>query len=111
MAKPMTNEMSEFWTPTPKVVEPAAAGGVPSDAIVLFDGHNLDAWQMEDGSDARWDVHNGIVIQNHTEIQGTTEWIGFPKVQAHGDGPIRLQSHGDPSEPISFRNIWIRPMD
>lgn len=23
-------------------------------------------------------------------------------------GPIRLQSHGDPSEPISFRNIWIR---
>jgi len=21
-----------------------------------------------------------------------------------------LQSHGDPSEPISFRNIWIREM-
>ena len=55
-------------------------------------------------------LHNGIVVQNHTEILGTTEWIGFPQVQPHGDGPIRLQSHGDPSEPISFRNIWIRPM-
>lgn len=227
--KPMTNEMSEYWAPKPKVVTPALGNAVPSDAIVLFDGSNLDAWQMEDGSEAKWIVkdgvmtvnkqtgdiltrqkfgsyqlhiewcvpkgvhgesqwrgnsgvfmqdkyevqildsyendtyvngqagsiykqaaplvnamvkpgewnvydiiytapvfkadgtylykpfvtvlHNGIVIQNHTEIQGTTEWIGFPKVQAHGDGPIRLQSHGDPSEPISFRNIWIRPMN
>ena len=56
-------------------------------------------------------IHNGIVVQNHTEILGTTEWIGFPRVIAHGDGPIRLQSHGDPSAPISFRNIWLRPLN
>ena len=227
-AQPMSFMMSEHWTPKPRVVTPATATAAPSDAIVLFDGSSLDAWQMEDGSEARWIVkdgvmtvnkksgdiltrqkfgsyqlhlewcvpvdihgesqargnsgvfmqdkyevqildsygnetyvngqagsiykqsaplvnamvkpgewntydiiytapvfkadgtylyrpyvtvlHNGIVIQNHTEILGTTEWIGFPQVQPHGDGPIRLQSHGDPSEPISFRNIWIRPM-
>lgn len=227
--KPMTNEMSEFWSPKPTVVSPALNGAVPSDAIVLFDGKNLDNWQMEDGSEAQWIVrngvmtvnkksgdiltrmkfgscqlhlewcvpegvhgesqwrgnsgvfmqdnyevqildsyehetyvngqagsiykqsaplvnamvkpgewnvydiiytapvfkadgtylykpfitvlHNGVVIQNHTEIQGSTEWIGFPQVKSHGNAPIRLQSHGDPSEPISFRNIWIRPMD
>lgn len=55
-------------------------------------------------------IHNGVVLQNHTQILGTTEWIGFPQVKKHGDGPIILQSHGDPSEPISFRNIWIREL-
>jgi hypothetical protein len=55
-------------------------------------------------------LHNGIVVQNNTTILGTTEYIGFPKVQPHGAGPIVLQSHGDPSEPISFRNIWLREL-
>lgn len=55
-------------------------------------------------------IHNGVVLQNHTEILGTTEYIGFPQVKQHGDGPIILQSHGDPSAPISFRNIWLRKM-
>ena len=55
-------------------------------------------------------IQNGIVLQNHTQIRGTTEYIGHPQVRKHGDGPIRLQMHGDPSKAISFRNIWIRPM-
>ena len=55
-------------------------------------------------------IHNGVLVQNNTIIIGTTEYIGFPKVEPHGKGPIRLQSHGDPSEPISFRNIWIREL-
>jgi hypothetical protein len=55
-------------------------------------------------------IHNGVVIQNNTTIIGTTEYIGFPRVEKHGAGPISLQSHGDPSEPISFRNIWIREL-
>lgn len=55
-------------------------------------------------------IHNGVVLQNNTEILGTTEYIGIPKVVPHGDGPIRLQMHGDPSKPISFRNIWIREL-
>lgn len=55
-------------------------------------------------------IHNGVVVQNHTEIFGTTEYIGLPRTVQHGDGPTRLQSHGDPSASISFRNIWIRPL-
>jgi hypothetical protein len=55
-------------------------------------------------------IHNGVVVQNNTTILGTTEYIGFPKVEKHGAGPISLQSHGDPSEPINFRNIWIREL-
>lgn len=55
-------------------------------------------------------IHNGVVVQNHTEIYGTTEYIGTPRTIKHSNGPIRLQSHGDPSAPISFRNIWIREL-
>ncbi len=49
--------------------------------------------------------HNGVLIHHHTEIQGTTEYIGKPKVVPHGKGSIRLQEHGNPT---SFRNIWVR---
>ncbi len=52
-------------------------------------------------------LHNGVVVQNHVEIKGTTEYIGLPQNQAHGKGPIKLQDHGDL---VSFRNIWIREL-
>ena len=52
-------------------------------------------------------LHNGILIQNHTEILGTTEYVGFPKQREHGDGPIMLQDHGNP---VRYRNIWIREL-
>src|SRR5699024_5199709 len=30
---------------------------------------------------------NGVLIQDHTEIKGTTEYIGAPKIIPHGKGP------------------------
>lgn len=224
----MSPGMSEYWTPQPKVVTPGTANSAPSDAIVLFDGKDLSAWENTKGEAAGWNVHNGIVtvnkkagdiqtkrkfenfqlhiewcvpegitgtsqargnsgiflqghyevqvldcynnetyvngstgsiykqtpplvnamrkpgewnvydiiysapvfkedgtyripprvtvlqngilLQNNTTILGNTEYIGFPVVEKHGAGPIRLQAHGDPSAPISYRNIWIRDL-
>ena len=54
-------------------------------------------------------IHNGVLIQDHYELKGTTENTGWPKNDAHGPGPLRLQDHGDNSG-VSFRNIWIRPL-
>lgn len=53
-------------------------------------------------------LHNGVLIQNHFELKGGTVYIGKPEYKKHDAAPIMLQSHGDPSEPISFRNIWVR---
>lgn len=52
-------------------------------------------------------IQNGIVTQNNTKIKGTTEYIGWPKNPAHGDGPLKLQDHGDL---VSYRNIWLRKL-
>jgi hypothetical protein len=53
---------------------------------------------------------NGVLVQNDFELRGETVYIGEPRYRAHGDAPIMLQAHGDPSPPISFRNIWVRPL-
>lgn len=52
-------------------------------------------------------LHNGVVVQNAVKLQGTTEYIGAPKNDAHGKGSIELQDHGNL---VSFRNIWIREL-
>lgn len=52
-------------------------------------------------------IHNGVLIQNHQEIKGTTEYIGLPKNDAHGKASIILQDH---SNTTSFRNIWVREL-
>jgi hypothetical protein len=53
---------------------------------------------------------NGVLVQNNVELQGVTVYIGKPFYKKHGPAPIKLQDHGDPSEPISFRNIWVREL-
>ncbi len=55
----MKPEETEVWGPLPKVVTLATATSAPSDAIVLFDGKNLDQWvQADDKSPAKWTVAN-----------------------------------------------------
>ncbi|MDB5119037.1 MAG: hypothetical protein JWN56_255 [Sphingobacteriales bacterium] len=53
---------------------------------------------------------NGILVQNNSELQGATRYIGKAEYKRHGAVPIKLQAHGDKSEPLSFRNIWIREL-
>ena len=52
--------------------------------------------------------HNGVLVQNNTTLVGDTPYTGQPSYRKHGPAPIKLQSHGDKSEPISYRNIWLR---
>jgi hypothetical protein len=234
-AKPNPKD-TEAWTPEPKVVTPGATlGAPPSDAIILFDGKNLDEWvSAQDHTPARWMVadgvmtvnkekgvgnietkrrfknyqlhlefripanvtgsdqargnsgvflastgpgddgyelqvldnynnktyvngmvgslykqsipmanparkpgewqtydvvwtaptfnddgslktpayatvfFNGMLVDNHFELKGQTLYIGKPFYKKYDDAPIKLQAHGDKSEPISFRNIWVR---
>lgn len=55
-------------------------------------------------------MHNGVLVQDNFALAGETVYIGKPTYRPHGAAPIKLQAHGDPSEPISFRNIWVREL-
>ena len=74
---------------------------------IIFHAPEFDAEGKKTKSGTFTVIHNGVLVQDHVEIQGTTEYIGRPKNIAHGKGPIKLQDH---SNPMQFRNIWIRPL-
>jgi hypothetical protein len=54
--------------------------------------------------------HNGVLVQNNFALTGETLYIGKPYYKAYTSAPIKLQAHGDPSPPLSFRNIWVREL-
>lgn len=68
--------------PQPKKVEPAtessqeSAGKAPSDAVVLFDGKNLDHWMNRKGEAAAWKVENGAMTVNGTGTITSREQFG-----------------------------------
>jgi hypothetical protein len=43
--------------------------------------------------------------------EGQTLYIGKPFYKKYDSAPIKLQAHGDKSEPLSFRNIWVRELN
>ena len=53
-------------------------------------------------------IHNGIVVHNAQPFWGATAHRAIiPYAPNMAAGPVRLQDHGNP---ISYRNIWIRPL-
>jgi len=55
-------------------------------------------------------LFNGVLVEDHYQLKGETRYIGKPFYKAYDRAPIKLQAHGDKSEPISFRNIWVRDL-
>ena len=55
--------------------------------------------------------HNGVLVQNHFALRGETLYRGKPAYRKYDRAAIKLQSHHDPSAPISFRNIWVRELN
>lgn len=97
---------TEVWTPVPAVVS-APPGKAPSDAIVLFDGKDVSAWEAEQGGRVAWRVADGALtvvpgskgirtrqrfcdIQLHVEWRTPTDTKGFDG-QDRGNSGIFLQ--------------------
>ncbi len=61
---PMKAKMTEIWDPEVKIVQPGELPGMPpSDAIILFDGHDINKeWVDSMGNPSKWVVKDGAVI-------------------------------------------------
>ncbi|PHS11411.1 MAG: hypothetical protein COA78_09820 [Blastopirellula sp.] len=75
----------------PKVVVPGENGSAPSDAIVLFDGKDLSAWNQGEN----WIIEDGYAISNKSgieskqkfgDIQLHLEWASPAEVKGTGQG-------------------------
>ena len=83
----MRPQMTEYWEPVPKIVDPGPYPGMvnaPADAIVLFDGKDLSKWKSRDGSEAKWKVDNGII----TVVKGTGD---ITTKQKFGDYQLHIE--------------------
>ncbi|RLS52938.1 MAG: DUF1080 domain-containing protein [Planctomycetota bacterium] len=53
-------------------------------------------------------LQNGVLVQDHFELQGATAWDAPPAYSAHDSkDTLSLQFHGNPTR---FRNIWVREL-
>lgn len=88
-------ELTEQWWPVPPVVR-APADAPPSDAIVLFDGKSLDAWEgAEKPGPAGWTVADGAMTMKRDTGDIRTK-AGFGDVQLHLEfrSPAEVKGRG-----------------
>lgn len=76
------------WSEPPKIM-PGTQGAPPSDAIILFDGTNLDQW---DGGDA-WKIENGVATTQKKSI-GTKQKFGSCQLHVEFACPAEVEGSG-----------------
>jgi hypothetical protein len=117
----MRPEMTEYWEPVPRIVDPGPYTGMvkaPSDAIVLFDGKDLSSWKSRDGSAAKWKIEDGAFTvvkgtgdittrQKFGDYQMHIEWKIPEDIQgqsqARGNSGVFLQ---DMSDDLKIAAYW-----
>lgn len=103
-------EATEQWKPVPEKVTPGFITAPPSDAIVLFDGSNLEAWQKPKYSyGARMDEVTAIIAARAKQQEySEAEWLvkDGAMIVKPGGGPIETkQAFGD----IQLHIEWLAP--
>jgi hypothetical protein len=90
------NELTEVWQPVPAVVN-VSETGIPSDAIVLFNGTNLDAWEPVRAGEPGWKIEDGAMVvvpqpkpcdlrtkQSFGDVQLHLEWRSPSEIKGQG---------------------------
>ncbi|MCK0132891.1 DUF1080 domain-containing protein [Arenibacter sp. S6351L] len=96
--EPTTPEETEFYKPVPPVVNPHDPfKGAPSDAIILFNGGNLDNWiSSRDSTAAKWIVNNdgSMTVNNKTGDIQTVQNFGSIQLHLEWKSPAEVQGKG-----------------
>ncbi len=95
----MTPQMTEFFVPEVKIIQPASQIGMPpSDALILFDGSDVNKeWVDRKGEPTRWVVKDGSLVcvkgsgviqtkRKFNDFQLHIEWKSPSEVMGDGQG-------------------------
>lgn len=93
--EPTKAGQTEFWEPRVPVVTVARETGVPSDAIVLFDGSNLDGWvsSSDSSSSAEWNLNGdgSMTVKNKSGNIQTKKSFGSVQLHIEWRSPEEVQ--------------------
>jgi len=89
----------------PPLVNPARAEGEWNVYDIVFEAPHFEGDKLT--KPAYFTVlFNGVLVHNHQAQLGTTIWRQVAKYSPHpAEEPLSLQDH---SQPVRYRNIWIR---
>ena len=88
--------LTEVWTPVPRVVQSGEQPkDAPSDAIVLFDGKNLDAWTYLKADSKGWELKDGVLtVQREAGDLMTKQSFGDVQLHLEFRTPAEVVSEG-----------------
>ena len=89
-------KITEIWEPEPMVIMPGNTNSeAPSDAIVLFDGSDLDSWVHKTGEDAKWSVQDGyFTVKPGSGDILTKQFFGSCQLHVEWRSPSIIESEG-----------------
>jgi hypothetical protein len=99
---------TEVWSPVPPVVS-APEGGIPSDAVVLFDGGATDAWEPVNPGSKGWKVVDGaLTVVPHSGFLRTK--ASFGDIQLHIEFreplPVKGKGQGRGNSGVFFMGLY-----
>lgn len=90
----------------PPLVNPARPPGEWNVYDIVFDAPQFDGDKVVKPAYLTL-FFNGVVVHDHTALNGPTDYRVSRPYKPHGEMPLLLQDHAS-SRPVRYRNIWIR---
>lgn len=105
----VNGQVASIYKQSIPLVKASVSTGEWNSYDIIYHAPEFDATGEKTKSATITVLQNGVLVQDHFTILGTSEYIGLPKNDAHGPAPIKLQDHGDQSG-VGYRNIWVREL-
>lgn len=80
----------------PTIITPSGVNTLapPSDAIVLFDGSNYDAWVGRGGNEVKWKIEEGNMVVTKTGVIHTKQEFGDIQLHLEFATPNEVKGNG-----------------
>jgi hypothetical protein len=88
----------------PPLVDPVRKPGEWNAYDIIFEAPRFEGEKLVRPAFATV-LYNGVVVHNHKELNGPTEYRVVLPYKAHGEEPIHLQDHGTR---VRYCNVWVR---